>query len=50
MARAKFIVSRDNDLLDLMKPNSKTAREFQRRYPLLKIINPADLLTEVETK
>ncbi len=49
-ASAKFIVSRDNDLLDLMKPNSETARDFQRRYPLLKIINPTDLLAEVETK
>ncbi len=49
VAGAKFIVSRDNDLLDLMKPNRETAREFQRRYPLLKIINPIELLTEVET-
>lgn len=24
--------------------------EFQRRYPLLKIITPTDLLAEVETK
>lgn len=48
-ARASFIVSRDADLLDLMKPSSETAREFQRRFPLLKIINPADLLAEVET-
>ena len=50
VAGAKFIVSRDNDLLDLMKPNREAAREFQRRYPLLKIINPIDLLTEVETE
>ena len=50
VANAKFIVSRDNDLLDLMKPTSETAREFQRRFPLLKIINPTDLLAEVETK
>jgi putative PIN family toxin of toxin-antitoxin system len=50
VAGAKFIVSRDNDLLDLMKANSETAREFQRRFPLLKVINPTDLLTEVETK
>lgn len=49
-ARASFIVSRDHDLLDLMKPNSETAREFQRRFPMLKIINPTDLLAEVETK
>jgi len=50
VARAKFIVSRDNDLLDLMKPGSQASSEFQRRYPLLKIITPTDLLAEVETK
>ncbi len=50
VAGAKFIVSRDNDLLDLMNPNSKTAGEFQRRFPMLKIINPTDLLAEVESK
>jgi putative PIN family toxin of toxin-antitoxin system len=50
VAGAKFIVSRDNDLLDLMKPNDETAREFQRRYPMLKIINPTDLLAKIESK
>lgn len=50
VAGAKFIVSRDNDLLDLMNPNSKTAGEFQRRFPMLKIINRTDLLAEVESK
>jgi putative PIN family toxin of toxin-antitoxin system len=50
VAGAKFIVSRDNDLLDLMKPNSETASEFQRRFPMLKIVTPIDLLVEVESK
>ncbi len=50
VARASFIVSRDRDLLDLMNPNSKTAGDFLRRYPLLKIINPTDLLAKVETR
>ena len=48
VAGAKFIVSRDSDLLDLMKPDGKAAGEFQRRYPMLKIINPSDLPAEVE--
>ena len=26
------------------------SKEFQRRFPLLKIINPTDLLAEIETK
>lgn len=49
-ARASFIVSRDHDLLNLMKPNSETATEFQRRFPLVKIVTPTDLLAEVENK
>lgn len=48
VAGAKFIVSRDNDLLDLMKPDKQAANEFQRRFPMLKIIQPYDLLTEVQ--
>ncbi|MGE0886012.1 MAG: putative toxin-antitoxin system toxin component, PIN family [Blastocatellales bacterium] len=50
VAGAKFIVSRDNDLLDLMKPGIREAREFLRRYPMLKIVQPSDLLIEVETQ
>lgn len=50
VAGAKFIVSRDNDLLDLMKPGIREASEFLRRYPMLKIVQPSDLLIEVETQ
>lgn len=50
VAGAKFIVSRDNDLLDLMNPNNNATGEFQRRFPMLKIINPTNLLAEVESK
>ena len=49
-ARASYIVSRDTDLLNLMKLNSETALDFQRRFPLLRIITPADLLGEVKNK
>ena len=49
-ANASFIVSRDHDLLDLMKPQRADAHEFQRRYPLLKIVQPVDLLAEVMSK
>lgn len=34
VAGAKFIVSRDNDLLDLMNPNNNATGEFQRRFPM----------------
>lgn len=46
---AKLIVSRDKDLLDLMNPAQATARSFQKRFPLLRIIDPVTLLHELET-
>lgn len=47
---ARYIVSLDNDLLDLMKATSETAREFQRRYPMLRVIKPADLLAAIRLR
>jgi len=43
VARADYVVSYDNDLLDLMEEND-TGYEFRRRYPMLRIIEPAKLL------
>jgi predicted nucleic acid-binding protein len=47
-ANAKLIVSRDNDLLDLMHPVKPEAAEFQIRYPSLRILNPVGFLREVD--
>jgi putative PIN family toxin of toxin-antitoxin system len=44
---AKYVVSLDNDLLDLMKAKYEASGEFQRRYPMLKVITPAALLAEL---
>lgn len=41
-AGAAFLVSRDNDLLDLM-----TDPEFRGRFPGLQIVDPATLLREL---
>lgn len=38
--QAHFLVSRDNDLLDLMKWEREEGREFQRRFRWLKIVDP----------
>jgi len=46
VARASFIASYDKDLLDLMKDND-AGYEFRRRYPMLRIIEPVDLLKEL---
>src|ERR1051325_9865408 len=40
IANAKYLVSYDKDLLDLMNSTTELGREFQRRYPMLKIVEP----------
>lgn len=47
-ADATFIVSRDNDLLDLMSKYDDDSKEFRQRFRPLKVITPETLLTEVE--
>jgi putative PIN family toxin of toxin-antitoxin system len=41
--KAKYLVSRDKDLLDLMGEGA-AAREFQERYPNLTILDPVQFL------
>jgi putative PIN family toxin of toxin-antitoxin system len=45
---AIFLVSRDNDLLDLMTDFTDEAKDFRRRYRRIKILNPVDFLKEIE--
>ncbi|NOS99221.1 MAG: putative toxin-antitoxin system toxin component, PIN family [Phycisphaerales bacterium] len=45
---ARFVVSRDNDLLDLMDLARPEGREFRRQFPSLDIIDPKTLLRELE--
>mgnify|MGYP000075372979 CR=1 FL=1 len=44
---ADYLISRDNDLLDLMSWKRETGREFQKRYPFLRIVTPETFLAEV---
>jgi predicted nucleic acid-binding protein len=46
--QAHYLVSRDNDLLDLMKWEKEEGREFQQRFRSLKIVTPEDFLGAVE--
>ena len=46
-ADADFIVSRDNDLLDLMTSHTAESKEFRQRYRSLKIVGPAEFLQTV---
>lgn len=47
-ADAKLIVSRDNDLLSLMDESRIDAREFMRRFPALRKVDPVALLRELD--
>ncbi len=42
--KAAYLVSRDNDLLDLMKWEQEAGREFQKRFRFLKIVTPENFL------
>jgi len=45
---ANYLISRDNDLLDLMK-ETDDGKEFRQRFPSLTILNPVAFLRKVET-
>lgn len=49
-AKAIYLVSRDKDLLDLMRWDLEAGREFQRRFRHLRIIDPVAFLQEIEQK
>lgn len=44
--QASYLVTRDNDLLDLMDQRTPDGRDFRIRYPQLRILSPPDLLRE----
>jgi uncharacterized protein len=48
VAGAKYLVSRDHDLLDLMKMEREEGRAFRRRYPMLTILDPIAFLKEMK--
>jgi uncharacterized protein len=46
VASAKFLVTRDKELLDLMLENGE-GMDFRSRFPNLKILDPVDFLREM---
>jgi len=46
--KADYLVSRDNDLLDLMKWEKEEGRKFRKRFRFLKIVTPEVFLAEIE--
>ena len=49
-AEADFLISRDPDLLDLMKWDTEEGRDFQKRFRFLKIVTPVEFLNVMESK
>ncbi|MGH9763872.1 MAG: putative toxin-antitoxin system toxin component, PIN family [Blastocatellia bacterium] len=43
-ARADFLVTRDNDLLDLARWDTEPGRDFQQRFPAIRIFDPVAFL------
>jgi len=51
--RADFLVSRDNDLLDLMTDYTIEAKEFRQRSYFLKVVNPVkcmEIVRQIESE
>jgi len=49
VSNATYLVSRDNDLLDLMSVSTDIARQFRSRYPFLRIMPAAGFITAIES-
>lgn len=45
---ASYLVSRDTDLLDLMRWDREVSRDFQKRFRGLKILDPVAFLNEIK--
>lgn len=46
-ANARLIVSRDNDLLDLMSADLPEAQDFRSRFPTLQVLTPVQFLQQL---
>jgi putative PIN family toxin of toxin-antitoxin system len=49
-AGARYLVTRDNDLLDLMDESNPTGKDFRERFPQLTILDPVAFLREFPPK
>jgi putative PIN family toxin of toxin-antitoxin system len=47
-ANAAYLVSRDNDLLDLMREDLAGSKDFRQQFPTLTILNPVAFLRQME--
>lgn len=47
-ANAAYLVSRDNDLIDLVREDLAGSKDFRQRFPTLMILNPVAFLRQME--
>jgi putative PIN family toxin of toxin-antitoxin system len=47
ITNARYLVSKDKDLLDLVDLSVKGSESFRTRYPMLRILKPVDFLKEI---
>lgn len=50
VARAKYLVTRDTDLLDLMDTSTEAGCAFRFKYPFLAILDPVAFLQEIAAR
>ena len=48
VTHAAYLLSQDKDLLDLITTSTDIARQFRSRYPFLRIMTAASLITAIE--
>jgi len=48
IANARYLVSKDKDLLDLINSSVKASEAFRSRYPMLRILTVPDFLKELD--
>ena len=49
VANASYLISHDNDLLDLMRNDTEVARRFRVQYPFLRILTAADFVRKMKS-
>ena len=50
VSNASYLVSKDDDLLDLISTNTDVALRFRTRYPLLQILTASDFITKIKSQ
>jgi uncharacterized protein len=50
VANALYLVTRDQDLLDLMTASTDVARRFRSRYPFLRVMKATDFVEQIESR